>query len=133
MLAIFTADTDSTAETIALSTVPLSHQRAAKPLMKEATNATIVATMNTFTWRMSNCRRTNWPMVAAAFQLLCVSIHVARLLDPGVRAWAYATGQVIFTQLYLWTIAFAVWGTWRRRRQPVVAIDAAAIPGATRR
>lgn len=74
-----------------------------------------------------------WPMVAAAFQLLCVSIHVARLLDPGVRAWAYATGQVIFTQLYLWTIAFAVWGTWRRRRQPVVAITAAAAPGATRR
>lgn len=74
-----------------------------------------------------------WPMVAAAFQLLCVTIHLARLFDPGVRAWAYATGQVIFTHFYLWTIAFAVWGTWRRRTRQLGTIEPTAAPGATRR
>jgi hypothetical protein len=57
-----------------------------------------------------------WPLAAAALQLLCVSIHLARIVDPGVRAWAYATGQVIFTHLLLYTIAFGVWGTWRASR-----------------
>ena len=56
-----------------------------------------------------------WPLVAAAFQLLLVMIHVARMIDPGVRAWAYATGQVIFSQLLLLAIAVGVWGAWRGR------------------
>lgn len=57
-----------------------------------------------------------WPLVAAAFQLLCVMTHVARTIDPGVHAWAYATGQVIFTQLYMVAIGVGVWNTWRGRR-----------------
>jgi len=56
-----------------------------------------------------------WPMVAAAFQLLCVMIHVARIVDPGVRAWAYATGQVIFSQWLMIAIGIGVWNTWRAR------------------
>jgi hypothetical protein len=57
-----------------------------------------------------------WPLVAAAFQLLCVMTHVARMLDPGVRAWAYASGQVIFTQLLLIAIGVGVLNTWRATR-----------------
>ena len=57
-----------------------------------------------------------WPLVAASFQLLCVLTHVARMIDPGVHAWAYATGQVIFTQAYLWAVGFGVLNTWRRSR-----------------
>lgn len=74
-----------------------------------------------------------WPLAAAAFELLCVVIHVARTIDPGVRAWAYATAQVIFTQLVVVSIGVGVWNTWRREIQ--LAISAAPItdPGATRR
>lgn len=66
-----------------------------------------------------------WPLCAAAFQLLCVTTHLARMMDPGVRAWAYATGQVIFTHLMLYSLAFGVWGAWRASRasslKPVAA------------
>lgn len=60
-----------------------------------------------------------WPLFAAAFQLLCVITHIARILDPGVRAWAYATAQVIWTQWVLFAIGTGVFTNWRRtRRQP---------------
>jgi len=62
-----------------------------------------------------------WPLVAAGFQLLCVVTHVARMIDPGVHAWAYATGQVIFTYLYLYAVAFGVWGTWRAQVRAAAA------------
>src|SRR6185503_8366184 len=58
-----------------------------------------------------------WPLVAAAFQLLLVLTHVARMLDPGIRNWAYATGQIIFTDLLQIAIGVGVWNTWRARRQ----------------
>jgi len=58
-----------------------------------------------------------WPLVAAAFQLLCLMTHLARMVDPGVRAWAYATGQVIFTQLYMITVGVGVLNTWRASRR----------------
>jgi hypothetical protein len=58
--------------------------------------------------------RRYWPLAAAAFQLLCVFTHLARIVDPGVRAWAYATGQVIWSQLVFWALGVGVWGTWRR-------------------
>jgi hypothetical protein len=75
-----------------------------------------------------------WPLVGAALQLLCVLTHVARTVDPHVRGWAYATGQVIFTQLYLLTILFAVWTTWRAGRQLAASTPSpTADPGATRR
>jgi hypothetical protein len=74
-----------------------------------------------------------WPLFAAGFQLLCVMTHVARITDPGVRAWAYATGQVIFTQLYMWAVAVGVWNAWRARRQPASSDPPISVPGATRR
>jgi len=76
--------------------------------------------------------RRYWPLAAASFMLLCVMIHVGRMIDPGVMAWAYATGQVIFTQLFVVAIGVGVWGTWRADRQ-LAADDAIAGPGATRR
>jgi hypothetical protein len=58
-----------------------------------------------------------WPLVAAAFQLLCVMTHVARMMDPGaVRAWAYASGQIIFTDMLQIAIGVGVWNTWRNGR-----------------
>jgi hypothetical protein len=75
-----------------------------------------------------------WPMAAAAFQLLCVVTHLARLVDPGVRAWAYATGQVIWSQLLVVAIGVGVWNAWRGGRQPArAADDPITDPGATRR
>jgi len=67
--------------------------------------------------------RRYWPLVAAAFELLCVTVHVARLIDPGVHAWAYATAQVIFTQLFVLTIGVGVWNLWRDERQLAITDD----------
>ncbi|MBS0332507.1 MAG: hypothetical protein JSS35_07055 [Proteobacteria bacterium] len=74
-----------------------------------------------------------WPLFAAAFQLLCVATHIARILDPGVRAWAYATGQVIWTQWVLFAIGVGVFTHWRRTRQAVAKGPPTAAPGATLR
>lgn len=75
-----------------------------------------------------------WPLVAAALELLSVFTHIARLIDPGVRTWAYFTADIIWTYLLLGTIAVGTLNHWRARRQ-LAAIGAPAIedPGATRR
>ena len=73
-----------------------------------------------------------WPLFAAAFELLSVLSHIARLVDPGVRAWAYATADAIWTYLLLASLAVGTVNCWRERRQ----LDAGAAipdPGATRR
>lgn len=72
-----------------------------------------------------------WPLAAAGFQLLCFVTHVAKMVDPGVRAWAYATAQVIWSQLVVVAIGVGVWNAWREGRQPAIADDDPA--GATRR
>ena len=77
--------------------------------------------------------RRYWPLAAAAFQLLCVVIHIARLADPGVRAWAYATGQVIFSQWVFFAVGIGTINTWRKSRHSAIAADPTAEPGATRR
>jgi hypothetical protein len=74
-----------------------------------------------------------WPLCAAAFQLLCVVTHVARIVDPGVRAWAYATGQVIWSQAMMLALGVGVLNTWRAERQVARAAIPAGTPGATRR
>ena len=87
------------------------------------------------TWIALRTRR-YWPLLAAAFQLLCVAIHVARLVDPGVRAWAYATGQVILSQWVFFAVGVGTINTWRASRQSASKADAgdpAADPGATLR
>ncbi len=63
--------------------------------------------------------RTNryWPLVAAAFQLLLVVTHIARLIDPAVRGWAYASSQILFTDMLLIVIGVGVWNTWRAQRR----------------
>jgi len=58
-----------------------------------------------------------WPITMAAFQLLAVVIHTARMLDPTLSAWAYATAEVIFTQLTLVSLAVGTWNTWRDGRR----------------
>lgn len=77
--------------------------------------------------------RRYWPLFAAAFQLLCVAVHVARLVDPGVRAWAYATGEVIFSQWVFFAVGIGVINTWRVGRRPAISGLPTADPGATRR
>jgi uncharacterized membrane protein (UPF0136 family) len=77
--------------------------------------------------------RRYWPLAAAAFQLLCVVTHVGRMIDPGVGGWAYATAQVIWSQLVFVALGVGVWNTWRAGRQPAIADDPITDPGATRR
>jgi hypothetical protein len=55
------------------------------------------------------------------------------MIDPGVRAWGYATAQVIFTQLVIVTIGVGVWGTWRVGYHPATSDAPVPDPGATRR
>lgn len=74
-----------------------------------------------------------WPLAAAAFQLLCVATHLARIADPGVRGWAYATGQVIFSQWVFFAVGIGVINTWRRNRHPAANELPITDPGATRR
>jgi hypothetical protein len=74
-----------------------------------------------------------WPLAAAAFQLLCVCTHLARIADPAVHAWAYATGQVIWSQMVFWALGIGVWNTWRHGAHPAAIDDPSTDPGATRR
>lgn len=74
-----------------------------------------------------------WPLAAAAFQLLAVTTHAARMLDHSFDGWTYATAEILWTQLVLWAIGFGVWGTWRAGRQLAISGDPAVAPGATRR
>jgi hypothetical protein len=70
-----------------------------------------------------------WPLAAAAFQLLCVLTHVARMIDPGVRAFAYATGQVIWSQAVFWALGVGVWNTWRMNRRQGSPSSGVPAPG----
>ena len=54
-----------------------------------------------------------WPLAAAAFQLLMVLTHIAKMIDPGLGQWSYMTAIVIWT--YLLMIALGV-GVWNCRR-----------------
>jgi hypothetical protein len=75
-----------------------------------------------------------WPLFAAAFQLLAVVTHGARMVDPSFSAWAYATANIVWTQLVLIAMAAGVWNTWSAGRQPTIADDDPITdPGATRR
>jgi len=77
--------------------------------------------------------RRYWPLFAAGFELLSVATHLARLIDPGVRAWAYATADAIWTYLLLAALSFGVYRRWREPAQPIAAAETATVePGATR-
>ena len=57
-----------------------------------------------------------WPMFAAAFQLLGVMTHVAKIIDPAVRPWAYYTAIVIWTYLIYIALGVGTLNAWRERR-----------------
>jgi hypothetical protein len=71
-----------------------------------------------------------WPMAAAAFQLLGVMTHVAKLIDPLINHWTYLSAIIIWTYLILIALGIGTWNAWRARRQ---LAKAPAEAGATRR
>ena len=54
-----------------------------------------------------------WPMWAAAFQMVAVTVHIASLTENGKFAWAYAVGLIFWSYPVL--IALMV-GTWMEAR-----------------
>jgi hypothetical protein len=58
-----------------------------------------------------------WPLFAAGFQLLTIVTHTARMLDPKVNGWTYATAVIIWSYMIMYAILFGVWGSWKARRQ----------------
>jgi Na+/citrate or Na+/malate symporter len=57
-----------------------------------------------------------WPLPAAAFVLLNVLTHVAKLIDPVLQQWAYMTAIVIWTYLIYAALGVGTWNVWRARR-----------------
>jgi len=70
-----------------------------------------------------------WPLPAAAFELLAVMTHVAKIIDPQLHQWAYVTANVIWTYLIFAALGVGTWNAWRARRQLAMAEAA----GVTRR
>lgn len=54
-----------------------------------------------------------WPLPAAAFQLLGVMTHAARIADQSVGGWAYITAGVIWSYALLITITVGAFNHWR--------------------
>lgn len=56
-----------------------------------------------------------WLLFAAAFQLLEVAVHVATLVDPGVRTVAYLRGMTICSYMLTVSLVIGAWAHARRR------------------
>lgn len=56
-----------------------------------------------------------WLLFATAFQLLGLVIHVASLIDPGVRTLAYLRGLTIWSYLVLFSLVVGTWLQAKRR------------------
>lgn len=54
-----------------------------------------------------------WPLAAAAFQLLMVLTHVAKMIDPDIGQWSYITAIVIWTYLLMIALGVGIWNSWR--------------------
>lgn len=54
-----------------------------------------------------------WPLAAAAFQLLMVLTHVAKMVDPNIGQWSYITANLIWTYLLMISLGVGVWNCWR--------------------
>jgi hypothetical protein len=54
-----------------------------------------------------------WPLAAAAFQLLAVLTHIAKMIDPDLEQWSYITAIVIWTYLLMTALGVGVWNSWR--------------------
>lgn len=62
-----------------------------------------------------------WPLFAAGFHLLAVVTHSARMLDPTMGAWAYATAAVIWAHLVIISLAVGTWNHWREETRAQVS------------
>ena len=72
-----------------------------------------------------------WPLAAAAFQLLMVFTHVAKMIDPNLGQWSYITAIVIWTYLLMIALGVGVWNNCRARSY--APSEAAALRAETRR
>ena len=50
-----------------------------------------------------------WPMWAAAFHLLAVSVHTAMMVAPEITPWAFGTGAVFWAYPMLLALAIGSW------------------------
>ncbi len=58
-----------------------------------------------------------WPMWAAAFQLVAVTVHVASFTEQGDLAWAYAVGLIFWSYPVMISLMIGTWleGRFRPR------------------
>lgn len=58
-----------------------------------------------------------WPMWAAAFQLVAVTVHVASFTEQGDFAWAYAVGLIFWSYPVMISLMIGTWleGRFRPR------------------
>jgi hypothetical protein len=57
-----------------------------------------------------------WPMWAAAFQLIGVTVHVASMTENGNFAWAYAVALLFWSYPVFFALAAGTWLEARYRR-----------------
>ncbi len=50
-----------------------------------------------------------WPIFAAAFHLLALVTHGARMIDPKVLGWAYITAGIIWSYLAVAAVGYGAW------------------------
>ncbi len=58
-----------------------------------------------------------WPMWAAAFQMVAVTVHIASLAETGSYAWAYAVGLIFWSYPVMIALMAGTWleGRYRSR------------------
>jgi hypothetical protein len=57
-----------------------------------------------------------WPMWAAAFQLVAVTVHLASMTETGDYAWAYAVGLIFWSYPVLIALGMGTWLEGRHRK-----------------
>ena len=57
-----------------------------------------------------------WPMWAAGFQTVAVTVHVASMTESGDHAWAYAVGLIFWSYPVLLALMAGTWLEARYRR-----------------
>jgi hypothetical protein len=72
-----------------------------------------------------------WPIMASSCQVVSVVIHIAKMTDPHIQQWAYITGGVVFTYVFMIILSIGVWNCSRARYRAAAAREAPAT--ATRR
>jgi hypothetical protein len=62
-----------------------------------------------------------WPLFSAAFQLLAILTHLARLADTNVSLWAYLTAELVWSYLVIGAIGYGAWTAPRYANADAVA------------